>query len=420
MTMKTHVYGMSHPGMKREKNEDYFLINKDIGLYIICDGVGGHQSGQVASEQCAKAIEEYLFNKKQIIENYNKNPSVNDRKIVSSLLEHAVQYANTKINDLTESDVLIKKMCTTVVVLLVTQDYAFVAHVGDSRAYLIRSNTIHQLTEDHKVLVQMKKQGLLTDEQIHNHPNAHTLTRAVGVQNYVQVDLFEMELMNKDQFVLCTDGLTDNIKTPEILGFFDKSELSTLPQALINLSNARGGHDNITTIALCVETKELAPEALNALRKTQLFGKVPLFRYLNYPELIKVLNIAKVESYSANHMLFEEGAVGNKMFIILNGKVQVVKSGQVISKRDRGEVIGEMALFDNAKRSAAIKCSELTSFLVVSKDDLFPFLKYEKDIAVKILWALTLELMQRLRKTSEELAETKTDIPFLNIELENK
>ncbi len=410
--MQTQSHGMTHPGLKRLTNEDHYKINEKLRLYIVCDGVGGHDSGHIASEVAVRTIEDFVTSKKQILEIYNAKPSSEGRKKISNLLEQAVQMANTKIYELTENDTLNKKMCTTAVALLATTDYAFIAHVGDTRAYLIRGNKAHQLTEDHNVAMQMKKQGVL------NHPNGNALTRAVGIQNYVQVDLFEMELVNGDQFILCTDGLTDNVPSQEFLKYLDPAHLSETPKKLIDLSNARGGHDNSTAIVLKVETQEMGTQALDALKKTQLFGKVPLFRFLAYPEIIKILNLVTIESYPTDTVLFEEGTPGNKMFIIISGRVEVIKSGQTISKRTKGETIGEMALFDNTKRSASIKTKEPATFLVLSRENLFPLLKLESEIAVKILWALTSELTQRLRATSEELTEMKMDIPFLNVELE--
>ncbi len=414
--MKISAYGLTDPGLKRKSNDDSFLIDHELGLYIVCDGVGGHAAGNVASEMCAKAAREHIAQNRAVLNAYKAKPSPSGRAQIAELLRSAIELANAKIFNAAESDPSKRGMSTTADLLLVTTDYAFLGHVGDSRIYLLRSGKTHQLTEDHKVSTEMQKQGLWTAEQASNNPYSHVLTRAVGVQSFVQVDLLQLELMAGDFFLLCSDGLADYFKSEQLSQYVDQHQMNAIPEQLVDFAKKQGGHDNITAVVVRFEGERAhsSDAALDALRKSEILGKVPLFRYLSYAELIKVLDLVKLHSYESGKLLIEEGATSNEMFVLVSGAVEVVKSGHVIAERGRGDFIGEMGLLDNAPRSASVRTSEATTVMAIARKDILNLLRQDSQIAVKFLWALNQEINQRLRLTSQHLAYAKASLEMAN------
>ncbi len=384
-------------------------MDEELGLFIVCDGVSGNVSGNFASELCARTIREIVSTHQVLLMKYKADQSHENRTQVITLIQHAIQTASSKIYDFTKVDVLKKGICTTVEVLLLIPDYAILGHVGDSRIYLQRGSQVHQLTEDHKVSQELKKKGIWTAEDAKSNPHAEVLTRVVGLQEYANPDLLEIELMPGDLFLLCTDGLTDYLHLQEILKQ-NHSELSRLPKELVELAKKKGGADNITTVVVQLETKPEASAALDAMKKAEILGKVPVFQYLNYLEITKVLSVAEVKSFAKGVLLMQEGAHESQMHILISGAVEILKSSVVVAKREKGEVIGEMGFFDQAPRSASVRAVSQTDVLSISRKDLLPLLRREGQIAVKFLWALNQQLNQRLRSSTEDLAGLRATV----------
>ncbi len=240
--MEIKVFGNTHSGMVRGNNEDAYGIFPDLSLYVIADGLGGHAGGEVASRLAVEVL------KDSIISNYN---IIREKK---SNIINAIKLANTRIIQEAAKDINLEGMGTTIVVVQVEHDRAIVAHVGDSRAYLIREDVITQVTKDHTVTEEYIRAGLLTKEEALYNPYRHVLSRALGTSADAVVEVSDIQLRLGDTLLLCTDGLTNVLTDKEILsaivGFRPSPEKIT--EQLINLANRNGGIDNITVIAICV------------------------------------------------------------------------------------------------------------------------------------------------------------------------
>ena len=414
--MKASGYGITDLGKKRTVNDDYLLIDDSLRLFVVCDGVGGHVSGNIASELCAQTVKQVISENRALITKYNAEPTLKNRALVAGALQKAVLSANEKIFQLAEIDVTKRGMCTTLVALLVLEDYAVIGHVGDSRVYILRGQKIHQLTEDHKYSNEMVKNGTLTAEEAARSPHGNVLSRAVGYQKLVDVDTLQLELLSGDTFLLCSDGLTEYFEKPElasqILGTSSEN-LPKLPAQLVRLANERGGRDNITALTVKVEaTRDNASENLNILKKMEIVGKIPLFRYLSFQDVTKLLSLAQVRKFPSGTPLVQEGSSSEEMFIIAQGRVSVKKSGTVVAERGKGEIIGEMGLFDHAPRSASVHATEDTVALVLERKELLSLLRKDSQLSVKFLWALTHDLNQRLRAATENMVGTKAPPPL--------
>ncbi len=233
----------SDVGKSREHNEDSLFVDETLGLFIVADGMGGHQGGEVASQMAVEAVSEFLK---------SRIPFSRDKEVVYKLIMDALYTANEKISKKAKSDVNLKGMGTTIVLALSCDKDLYIANVGDSRAYLIQKESIKQLTEDHTVVMQMVKAGMLTAEKAKTHHLRHTLSQALGTSDYLIPDIASFNWKKGDYFLLCSDGLTDMLDEEEILStvFKNKRKPEKGCEMLIELANKKGGNDNITVILL--------------------------------------------------------------------------------------------------------------------------------------------------------------------------
>lgn len=235
------VYYETNKGLMRENNEDNFIVEESdrYNLYAVADGMGGHKAGEVASSIAIETIRDIFI----------KSSSNVDFKAPAFIIE-SIEAANKKVRE----EALCKDECSgmgttiTMAVIDLELNIVYIANVGDSRAYLIKDNEIIQITEDHTYVHELLKDGRITIEEAKHHPKRNVITRAVGSEEYVQADIFEIELSNDDIILLCTDGLTTHLTDKEILSIIKEFGCAESVQRLIKLANDNGGTDNITII----------------------------------------------------------------------------------------------------------------------------------------------------------------------------
>lgn len=240
--------GRCEKGICRTTNEDaIFTFNTQYGclpnLYILADGMGGHNAGEIASNSSIQFFCEFIHENRM-------NVLKSDYEYID-MIRNAILYSNAKVFDSSNSDIHLKGMGTTFIVASILNNKLFVENVGDSRLYIIRDNEIIQITIDHTYVMEMLKNGSLTEEELYNHPNKNIITRAVGTQSYVEVDTFQIELHQKDIVMMCSDGLSNMIKDNEILEIIIKSsDIEDAATSLIERANLNGGLDNISVILI--------------------------------------------------------------------------------------------------------------------------------------------------------------------------
>ncbi len=238
-------------GRHRAVNQDAFLNNDEIGLYIVADGMGGHAAGEVASQEAVETI--YGMVKRGLTTMPDLHGTISESKVRAAcrMIEGAIQAATYMLFAIAEFDRTKSGMGTTISTLLLLGDYAVFGQVGDSRIYQVRDSIVTQLTEDHTLIGWQLKQGLITEEEAKRSPHKNIITRAVGNRDYVQVDTGLVDLMPGDRYLLCSDGLHGYLKVDEIPQAVS-GPLDMASMQLIELANERGGRDNIT--AVVVET----------------------------------------------------------------------------------------------------------------------------------------------------------------------
>jgi serine/threonine protein phosphatase PrpC len=234
---------ISDIGLLRKQNEDHYLAMDSHGLFAVCDGMGGHKGGEIASRLAVDCIREYIEN--EISTEYIENPV--------AVINNAIQKANYIIWSEGRENPEWHEMGTTITAALVNNQHMSIANVGDSSLYLCRSGNLKKLTRDHTLAEQMVSDGIIKQEEKRNSSYNHILTRALGVQQTVQIDNFEINLDQGDIILLCSDGLSDMLDEDEILAILQSgSSVQRLARQLLDAALAKGGYDNITIILLRV------------------------------------------------------------------------------------------------------------------------------------------------------------------------
>ncbi|HEX7153287.1 MAG TPA: Stp1/IreP family PP2C-type Ser/Thr phosphatase [Thermoanaerobaculia bacterium] len=247
--MQVKAYGLTHVGRQRQHNEDAFLVADEAGLFLVADGMGGHAAGEIASRIAVDSISEFILHTK---EDDGTWPHAYDEhyKRSTNRLMAAVRMANTRVLEAMRKDARLRGMGTTVVACLSDSDTMSIAHVGDSRAYLIREGQLSRITNDHSWVFEQVQAGMLTEAEAEKHPLRNVITRALGGALQVNPDASEIEMRRGDVYLLCSDGLTGMVPETEILRLVASSgeQLENACQRLIDEANERGGLDNVTAI----------------------------------------------------------------------------------------------------------------------------------------------------------------------------
>jgi protein phosphatase len=224
-------------GRKRAANEDRYALAPELGLYLVADGMGGHTAGQVASELAAEGAVAAL----RALEGAEAP--------LTEKLRYSVAAANRSIFATARARPELTGMGTTLVAVLVDGQRVALAHVGDSRAYLVRGGRIRRLTDDHSLVAELVRRREISERDARGHPHRHVLTRALGVRRAVEADLAELTPAGGDLFVLCSDGLTGHVDDDEIARtVLADPDLDAVCERLVELANERGGDDNITVV----------------------------------------------------------------------------------------------------------------------------------------------------------------------------
>jgi serine/threonine protein phosphatase PrpC len=240
--------GLTHVGRQRQHNEDSFLVENTARLFLVADGMGGHAAGEIASRIAVDSISEFILHTK---EDDGTWPHAYDERFKRSTnrLMAAVRMANTRVLEAMRKDARLRGMGTTVVAAIADGDMMSFAHVGDSRAYMIRDNTLTRITNDHSWVFEQVQAGMLTEAEAEKHPLRNVITRALGGALQVNPDASEIQAKPGDMFLLCSDGLTGMVPEEEILRIVaENADPVVACQKLIDEANERGGLDNITAI----------------------------------------------------------------------------------------------------------------------------------------------------------------------------
>jgi protein phosphatase len=252
--LKLTSVSRSDVGRKRQINEDAYFRDDARGFYIVADGVGGHNKGEIASREAVEQLRSYVYGAQRELDRLVERVTFGDSEAIweiRRLLESGVKNACYMVFGMAELDPEKKGMSTTLSALLIRAGMAFAVHVGDSRVYRVRRDAVLQLTEDHTLINYKVKHGMMTKQEAEKAAGKNVITRAVGHKDYVQVDTADIDIAAGDRFLLCSDGLHGYFNSDkDVADLCSEGDLEECAESAIALANQRGGKDNITAVVI--------------------------------------------------------------------------------------------------------------------------------------------------------------------------
>jgi serine/threonine protein phosphatase PrpC len=391
------------PGRRREQNEDALYASAVEGVFVVADGVGGRAAGEIASALAVETFRDSAARLQQVLERYAARPEWQTRNAVLEHLDAVCQDASRTVYD--ESERRGKRgMTTTLVTAVVGGGAVFLAHVGDSRAYLIRDGRIRQLTEDHSMINELVRSGQMTYQEAIRSRYRAVITRAIGLYPTVQADVMCIEVLPGDRLLLCSDGLSDPVPDDVIESIGSQDDVETATSQLILKALDNGGPDNVTVVMIEPEASR-ETEAVRA--RAQVMEELFLFRDLPFHARLRVSRICEELFFTPGQNLVQEGEPGDAMYVIVQGSVDVSHKGVRLASLTAGQHFGELGLLEKSIRSATVRGSTYGSAIVIRQAQLLEFSKRESELGNQILWRLLSALGDRLRAMNTRLSETK-------------
>jgi serine/threonine protein phosphatase PrpC len=237
--MRTQVWCQTDVGLRRENNQDSFLVDENTGLFIVADGMGGHKGGEVASTLAIETVRNIVIEKKNI-------------SSVSDVLRTAYRVASRKIFEKSQREEDLSGMGTTVVLLYCINNTAYIANVGDSRAYLFFESNLWQLTEDHSLMNEQLKAGLLREDEVDHFIGRNVITRSVGYEEDVFCDVLEQQIDKPCYYLLCSDGLSGLVSDQRLCEILRQHPADQAVDQCVKEAKANGGDDNVTVMLVKV------------------------------------------------------------------------------------------------------------------------------------------------------------------------
>jgi serine/threonine protein phosphatase PrpC len=365
------------------------VVEPELGLFAVCDGMGGHAAGEVASQTAGAFLRDVVARRRDDIA-----AGHGDR-----VLREAIEGANHAVFELASKGPGRHGMGTTCCALLVHGHTAWMGHVGDSRLYLLRAGRLDQLSEDHNYAAEAIRSGALSAAEAHASPWAGRITRAVGVRDSVAVDILRLELVPRDVLLLCSDGLHQyagqGVDLAQVLAGEEPQRVS---RALVDAANASGGSDNVTAVVVRVPS---ATEEIDGARRAlaadlDALGHVLLFAELTLRERVTVMNRFKASEHATGSVILGEGDRSESLFVVVQGSVEVVRNGKHVARVGAGSHFGEMALLAQRPRSATVTAETDVRLLELPREAFLDIVQRDPVIGAKFLWQLAQILSLRL------------------------
>ena len=238
------AFAKSDVGKLRDINEDYYYISQEddeIQVFILADGMGGYNGGEIASKLATTTALSYIKS--------NFNNIEKEKDDILNLIKSAMEYANMIVYEKSTEEIELKGMGTTLEVCLIYNNKVYIGHVGDSRTYRLRKDFLRRLTRDHSYVQKLVKDGTITEKEAENHPKKNMLMKALGCTAFVEPDVTVKAFIKDDIILMCSDGLTNMLEEEEITNII-KQEGNLAAEKLIEKANEKGGYDNITAIII--------------------------------------------------------------------------------------------------------------------------------------------------------------------------
>jgi serine/threonine protein phosphatase PrpC len=405
-TLSIKSWIQSDVGRVRKNNEDNSLAEPDNGLFVVADGMGGHEHGDLASSMAVESLRNYLHNAMTGIKAFSIDPSNQRAHWIEEVMKGAFQAANADVFNLAAQKGVQENMGTTLSTLLIlNNDRAIIGHVGDSRIYRIRNKEVKQITEDQTLLQEQLRSGTIRPEDANKVPFGNTLLQAIGYRAEVNPDVFWIDIQPGDQFLLCSDGLSNYLIENEIVTVFSTARGAQIVPRLIDCANARGGRDNITAVIVEVE------DPLDTLGATQLdlssdiLSQCPLFHGFEMGEIMRLLQLGQLRAFISDETIQIENTNSQGFFMILAGRIGLYRRNTWLMTVGPGGHFGDFSLFDQRGASETAICEEEVRAIIFPHDAIRSFTQQNPTIGLKLLYNFGESHVRRLRNHEGRLVQ---------------
>ena len=396
------AFGASRQGTRRENNQDRFLIDNELHLFILCNGMGGHKAGDIAARVAADSAQSYIqAHFPELTHLHGKSLESAARHIVQEAIQSACNALYQHGQNVPEC----RGMGTSLSLALIHENRVYLGHVGDSRVGLLRAGRFEQLSRDHTLIQELIDQGALSPQARHTSPYKHVLSRFLGSQESVQVDILHLDLLPEDRLLLATSPVQDVLENQALIVLTLAESAADIPNKLINRALELGCHDDSTVIVIDIQAAEESPAEAERVEQVTLtmevLRKIYLFQELALDELVQMVDCCSLISCQPGELLVEQGENGDSLFIILKGTFEVSRNGEPLSALGEGNHVGEMALLSGTPRAARVRALGPSKLLELKRDDFQVLIGQNPKMGVKLLMALAKELSTRLKRTNE-------------------
>ena len=384
-------------GQVRTNNEDSFAIDDVLRLFVVCDGMGGHAAGEVASSNATELLISQIKQHRELAQNADKTPDGVFRLL--RLMEESVQEVCRQLYEMALSDPERAGMGTTLTLVMFVGSKGIMAHVGDSRLYLKRGENLFQLSNDHTLANEMHLQGLLSAKQARESKFQHVLTRSLGPHPAVEVETLLFDVLTDDVFLLCTDGLSNYLTDEqETVAMLSADEPRDAVRRLVGAAIERGGNDNVTAIVLHVQSGGTidCDESQDFLDRIETLKSVFLFDGLSLRRLLRLMNIATCRDFRQGETILSTGETLFGLYIVLKGQVGL--DGEILKS---GDTFGSETLFNKSTVQSKVHAATACQLLVIPAADFQSLTRRVPKLGRRLLTQLSKHL-------SNELARVKT------------
>ncbi len=399
-SFRIDAWSGSDLGQVRKRNEDSYLVDMMNKIFIVADGMGGGVQGDRASRRAIEIFTSVVHNNLKIFQALQFPHDEEVRQKVREVLSEAIHAANREIISMRNAIGKVA-MGTTLSALIIRGKTGVIAHIGDSRIYRVRFREVEQLTDDHSLVAQQVRDGLITQEEADNSPFKNVLLQAIGKGEKIEPQIKFIDLDVGDQFLLCSDGLSNYLKEDEIITILSEQDGERIVPRLIDSANSRGGSDNITAIVVRISS----PEHFQPTEQydfSQILHSSPFLRGLSRAEAAQIFQIGKIENYIAGEILTREGESDRAIFLIISGKINLYRNNQWLNTLTVGQHFGQFSLLDKDGRLASAIAETESRVLRIEREDFIEFIRRDPALGVKVVWNILKHLSGAYRELLEQ------------------
>lgn len=394
------VHARTDKGRVRERNEDNYLVEESRGLFAVADGMGGGERGNVASKLFVETLRSSAESLSAFVDEGDPIRDPDHRNQILARFASLFQEANRQIYETGAGG----QMGTTADAVILHDHAASIAHVGDSRVYLVQNGSVDQITTDHTYAEVVER---TTEMKRPDRAFEDVLTRALGTRPHVAIDTFFVELEPGDSLVLCTDGVMKHLDQEEIHEVAALDSPERVVEELIERSLAGGGLDNTTALAVSIAEESSqefnSPDTVNTLDKAEILQHIDLFGGLDDARILQLIRYLVTEEFDEGDLIIEEGSDGGAMYVLVSGTASIRRNGESIARVGPGEHVGEMALAEEGRRSANVVADEPVRAMKLAPRQFRKLVESDPETGSSILQNLFHTCVDRLRKTTDQL-----------------